>query len=233
MKKLLLLFALFTGLAALAQVNQSDTKGLNQGKWVKKYESGKKRYEGYFKNNIPVGTFIYYFEREGGIMSEIAYRGETGVGFAKAYHTNGIIQAEGLYKNQFRDSTWRYYDKQGTLTQSEEYAAGVLQGAQVTYYESGKLAEKKIFENGAQEGVWLRKWEDGKLRTKGLYENDKLNGECTYYDEVGKLLAKGSYKNDKKHGAWYYFEKNKVILKEEYRYGQLESETTYDAEGKE
>jgi antitoxin component YwqK of YwqJK toxin-antitoxin module len=66
-----------------------------------------------------------------------------------------------------------------------------------------------------------------------LYENDKLNGECTYYDEVGKLLAKGYYKNDKKHGAWYYFEKNKVILKEEYRYGQLESETTYDAEGKE
>ena len=95
------------------------------------------------------------------------------------------------------------------------------------------MAEKKTFKNGGQEGVWLRKWEDGKLRTKGLYENDKLNGECTYYDEVGKLLAKGSYKNDKKHGAWYYFEKNKVILKEEYRYGQLESETTYDAEGKE
>ena len=100
MKKLLLLFALFTGFTAVAQVNHTDQKGLKQGKWVKTYESGKKRYEGYFKNNIPVGTFTYYFEREGGIMSEIVYRGETGSGFAKAYHTNGIMQAEGLYKNQ-------------------------------------------------------------------------------------------------------------------------------------
>ena len=71
MKKLLLLFALFTGFAAAAQVNHTDQKGQKQGKWVKTYESGKKRYEGYFKNNIPVGTFTYYFEREGGIMSEM------------------------------------------------------------------------------------------------------------------------------------------------------------------
>ena len=187
MKKLLLLFALFTGFAAVAQVNHTDQKGLKQGKWVKTYESGKKRYEGYFKNNVPVGTFTYYFEREGGIMSEINYRGETGIGFANAFHTNGTLQAEGLYRNQLRDSTWRYFDKQGVLTQSEVFSAGVLDGAQVTYYENGKIAEKKIYEKGALEGIWLRKWEDGTLRTKGLYKEGKLNGECTYYNEESKL----------------------------------------------
>jgi antitoxin component YwqK of YwqJK toxin-antitoxin module len=92
------------------------------------------------------------------------------------------------------------------------------------------LAEKKTFKNGAQEGVWLRKWEDGKLRTKGIYVDDQLNGECTYFDEEGKLLAKGVYKRDKKHGSWYYFEENKVERKEDYRYGELESETIYDTE---
>jgi len=229
MRNFLLILSFLIGASTFAQVNHTDEKGLKQGKWVKTYESGKKRYEGYFKNNVPVGTFIYYFEREGGKMSEIIYRKESGIGYAKAYHSNGVLQAEGIYKNQLRDSTWRYYDKKGILTQSEEYAAGVLDGDQITYYESGKLAEKKTFKNGAQEGVWLRKWEDGKLRTKGIYVDDQLNGECTYFDEEGKLLAKGVYKRDK-HGSWYYFEENKVERKEDYRYGELESETIYDTE---
>ena len=42
--------------------------------------------------------------------------------------------------------------------------------------------------------------------------------------------AKGVYKRDKKHGSWYYFEENKVERKEDYRYGELESETIYDTE---
>ncbi|MDB4346836.1 hypothetical protein OAA69_01440 [bacterium] len=60
--------------------------------------------------------------------------------------------------------------------------------------------------------------------------DDQLNGECTYFDEEGKLLAKGVYKRDKKHGSWYYFEENKVERKEDYCYGELESETIYDTE---
>jgi len=48
---------------------------------------------------IPVGTFTYYFEREGGKMSEISYRGTTGVGYAKLYHRSGSLQAEGLIYN--------------------------------------------------------------------------------------------------------------------------------------
>ena len=55
-----------------------------------------------------------------------------------------------------------------------------------------------------------------------------LEGECVYYDDNSKLLAKGAYHHGKKHGVWYYFEDNKVTLKEQYRYGTLESETKYD-----
>ena len=58
MRNFLLILSFLIGASTFAQVNHTDEKGLKQGKWVKTYESGKKRYEGYFKNNVPVGTFI-------------------------------------------------------------------------------------------------------------------------------------------------------------------------------
>ena len=86
MKRTLLTLLLLFPIPALSQANFTDASGRKQGKWEKKYESGKIRYTGTFKNDIPVGTFTYFFEREGGKMSEINYRGTTGVGYAKLYH---------------------------------------------------------------------------------------------------------------------------------------------------
>ena len=80
MKKILTMLFALVSLSVCAQGNFTDASGKKQGKGVKKYESGKTRYTGTFKNDIPVGTFTYYFEREGGKMSEIFYRGTTGVG---------------------------------------------------------------------------------------------------------------------------------------------------------
>ena len=227
MKKILTSLILLFSLVSMAQVNHTDAKGRKQGAWVKTYESGKKRYEGAFKDDVPVGHFIYYYEGEGGIMSEIFYRGITGTGYAKAYHRNGMVQAEGIYKNQLKDSTWTYYDPKGVLTQREDFKGGELHGDQITYYESGNVAERITYEYGAEQGAWMRKWEDGTMRTKGNYVNGQLEGECKYFDEEGKLLAKGEYHHNKKHKTWYYFEDNKVVRKEEYRYGTLEGETVY------
>ena len=42
--------------------NITDAKGFKQGKWVGTFESGKTRYEGSFKDNLPFGTFVYYYE---------------------------------------------------------------------------------------------------------------------------------------------------------------------------
>ena len=177
MKYILTSLILLFSLVSMAQVNHTDAKGRKQGAWVKTYESGKKRYEGAFKDDVPVGHFIYYYEGEGGIMSEIFYRGITGTGYAKAYHRNGMVQAEGIYKNQLKDSTWTYYDPKGVLTQREDFKGGELHGDQITYYESGNVAERITYEYGAEQGAWIRKWEDGTMRTKGNYVNGQLEGE--------------------------------------------------------
>jgi antitoxin component YwqK of YwqJK toxin-antitoxin module len=228
MKKILTILIAISSLSIYAQGNFTDASGKKQGKWVKKYESGKTRYTGTFKNDVPVGTFTYYFEREGGKMSEISYRGITGVGYAKLYHRSGVLQAEGIYNAQLKDSTWTYYSRSGVLTQREDYKMGVLEGKQLTYWENGRVSQRIDFVGDEENGSWIRKWDNGTMRTKGTYEEGQLEGECKFFDEEGKLIAKGPYHNGKKHGTWYYFEENKVILKELYRYGTLESETKYD-----
>ena len=228
MKKILTTLFALVSLSMCAQGNFTDASGKKQGKWVKKYESGKTRYTGTFKNDVPVGTFTYYFEREGGKMSEISYRGTTGVGYAKLYHRSGVIQAEGIYNAQLKDSTWTYYSRTGVLTQREDYSKGILNGVQLTYWENGRVSQRLEFKEGVEYGNWIRKWDDGILRTKGYYNAGQLEGECKFFDEEGKLIAKGEYHNGKKHGTWYYFEDNKLTRKEVYRYGTLESETNYN-----
>jgi len=230
MKKLYSLVAIFLSLLSFAQVNHLDSKGLKQGKWQKTYDNGKIRYTGTFKNDIPVGTFTYFFEKEGGKMSEITYRGESGIGYAVAYHATGIKQAEGLYNKQLKDSVWTYYSRKGILTQRESYTMGLLNGPRITYWENAKVAEIVDFKDGEENGRWIRKWDNGTLRTKGTYKDGMLEGECIYYDENAKMIAKGHYHKSKKHGTWYYFEDNRVTSKEIYRYGTLESETSYSDE---
>ncbi|MAZ96746.1 hypothetical protein OAQ85_03170 [Schleiferiaceae bacterium] len=228
MKRILTFLLILNGLCVSAQNNHTDDKGRKQGKWVKKYENGKIRYTGIFKDDVPVGTFTYYFIREGGIMSEIQYRSLTGIGYAKLYHKSGTLQAEGIYNAQEKDSTWTYYARTGLLTQREDYSKGILNGIQLTYWENGTVSQRIEFKEGLEDGNWIRKWEDGTLRTKGLYKAGQLEGECKFYEEEGKIIAKGEYHNGKKHGSWYYFEENKLTLKELYRYGSLESETLYN-----
>ena len=49
--------------ASIAQVNQVDAKGLKQGLWHKNYPGTTiYMYEGNFKDDKPVGTFIYRYE---------------------------------------------------------------------------------------------------------------------------------------------------------------------------
>ena len=91
-----------------------------------------------------------------------------------------------------------------------------------------KVSQRIDFVGDEENGSWIRKWDNGTMRTKGTYEQGQLEGECKFFDEEGELIAKGPYHNGKKHGTWYYFEENKVVLKELYRYGTLESETKYD-----
>jgi hypothetical protein len=42
------------------------------------------------------------------------------------YYENGSLECSGYYKNEKKDSTWKYYDLSGKLIKQEDYINGVL-----------------------------------------------------------------------------------------------------------
>ncbi len=65
MKCSLFLFVAFFGLVTTAQVNEVDDQGRKQGKWEKLYEGTRVyMYRGQFKDDIPVGKFVYFYRSQ-------------------------------------------------------------------------------------------------------------------------------------------------------------------------
>ena len=44
------------------EINKSDQQGRKQGHWIKKYSDGIMIYDGFFKDDHPVGEFKRYYE---------------------------------------------------------------------------------------------------------------------------------------------------------------------------
>ena len=61
MKKILFFLLLIPFLSFTQTINEVDANGLKQGVWKKMHNNGNLRYSGQFKNNIPLGIFMYYY----------------------------------------------------------------------------------------------------------------------------------------------------------------------------
>lgn len=215
------IFLTVLGTSIMAQVNQTDTEGRKQGIWEKKFEdSHQLRYRGQFQNDIPVGTFTYW-HLNGAKRTVIEYRGTNGVGYAKLYDIDGWRMAEGLFRNQEKDSTWNYYGPDGDLVSTEIWVNGKLHGKQITYYSDGSVAEITNYEYGHKEGKWVRKYADGSMRARGQYVNNKLHGDVMYFDQQGRPEWSGTYVRGLKEGSWYTYKDGKPVHQEVYFEGNL------------
>ncbi len=227
MKKVAFLILIFClGVSSYAQVNQVDKQGRKQGKWEKLYPNEKPRYQGQFKDDIEVGVFKFY-DIKGTLKAEKAYRGTTGVCYAKMYGDNGRLQAEGIYIGTKKDSTWKYYNHKEQLILTESYDKGVKHGEFITYYENGVIAEKIGYKNGKKHGEWIQKYEDGLNKTKANFVEGELDGEATYFSVYGKPILKGKYEMGLKIGTWMVFdeETGKPLKYQTYEDGDLIKET--------
>jgi len=103
-------------------LNKTDKEGKKQGYWKKKDDKGQLKYEGYFINNNPTGTFKYY--NEDGKITAISYFFEKGMRtFTKTFYPNANIMSEGYYLNTNKDSKWKYYNINGVFIREEFYHA--------------------------------------------------------------------------------------------------------------
>ena len=222
MKKVLLLISLFLIIVpAFSQelvnkdINQVDDQGRRQGQWKAFDVNGKLKFEGAFIDNMPVGTFTYYYKN--GKVKAVSHMYDGGKrSRTKVYHENSRLMAEGNYLNKMKDSTWVYYsDFDGVLLSHEHYENGLLEGTVINFYPKGSVAEEIAYKAGLKHGDWKRFFTDGKLKLKATYLHDKLEGLMLVYHQNGFPEVSGMYKNNLKDGMWVYYDDQGIVFKKE------------------
>jgi antitoxin component YwqK of YwqJK toxin-antitoxin module len=184
-------------------INQTDKNGMKQGHWIKKYPNGHTQYNGYFKDNKPIGIFKRYFDNDS-INSVLIFSADGREARATLYHTNGLIASRGQYVNQLKEGKWKFFSSniKGYLICEEEYRANKRNGISLKYYPDSTIAEKVTYIDDLRNGEWIQYFRDGTICLKANYVNGKLQGSFSVFFSNGKPEYIGQYKNDARDGAW-------------------------------
>jgi antitoxin component YwqK of YwqJK toxin-antitoxin module len=206
--KILFVFLLTTAaLIAAGQdnnlLNQSDAKGLKQGHWIRKTPQGHIQYEGYFKDNLPVGQFKRYYENDS-LSSVLVYSADSKSADATFYYQNGFIESKGKYVNQKKEGKWKFFSavKADYLLCEEDYLHNLKNGLSVKYYPDKTPSEKLSYINDVKSGEWYQYFPNGQVCLKATYTDGQLNGKFTLYYDNGKPEFTGQYNNDSRDGNW-------------------------------
>jgi antitoxin component YwqK of YwqJK toxin-antitoxin module len=214
MMKYLFVILFFLSANTWAQ-NVTDSKGRKQGVWSKTYpKSNVLQYKGQFKDDIPVGTFTFYYE-DGKVKAVIKHGPNAARSEAYFYHPNTKLMTYGIYRSQKKDSVWINLNEDGLLTFTEEYKNDQLNGKRTRYFLPERENEKQ------------------RVSAVEQYANGKLNGEYIEYLITGTVILKGVYKDGLKIGIWESFHQNgqKMAL-ERYKNGLLHGwSIIYDLKG--
>ncbi len=212
-----ILFAVATLLASGQDnqaLNQTDAKGLKQGHWIRKTPQGHIMYEGYFKDNSPLGTFKRYYENDS-LSSVLVYGSDGKSADATFYYQNGFTASRGRYENQKKEGKWKFYSskKADYLLCEEDYFHNRKNGLSVKYYPDMTPSEKLNYINDLKSGEWCQYFPNGQVCLKANYADGQLNGKFTLYYDNGKPEFAGQYNNDSRDGKWIRYNSDGSVKK--------------------
>jgi antitoxin component YwqK of YwqJK toxin-antitoxin module len=221
----------FLSLTAFPQdtINRVNPAGQKTGYWIKKDSTGRKIYEGHFRDGMPQGTFRYYYPT-GNLKAVSTFSRDGKRSTTTTYFASGKKMAEGIYLDEKRDSLWRFFSEfDGDLLSEEFYKNGKKEGEHKTYYPGKGVAELVTWKNGLREGPWIQYYSDGTIKMRASNKNNNKEGMIEVFSETGGLLIRGYYKEGDPDGIWLYYDsKNKQIKKEIYDKGAMVSSEEAD-----
>lgn len=212
-------------------LNYMDANGKKQGHWIQKYENGNVQFEGFFKNNVPVGQLKKYHEN-GKLKYDMFYDAkDANLVTVTMYDVTGDIAASGSYYAKKKNGKWLYYGGSKQVLMEENYNHGMLDGKSVVYWQTNtsQPMEIKNWKDSLKNGDWIWFYEDGKIRQKAHYVENKLSGEFIVYFADGKTSISGRYLEDVRDGKWQYFNEDgseKLVI--EYNRGKIVNQDEYE-----
>ncbi|PCH91236.1 MAG: hypothetical protein COB85_09350 [Bacteroidetes bacterium] len=208
--------------------NQVNEKGLKQGFWVKYYPEGSLLYEGYFIDDRPARLMKRY-HKNGAIKSNFIFYDNNKACAAHIFYKDSVLRAQGIYREEKKDSIWVFYNSKGLKVAEENYNMGVKNGLSVSFINGIKPYEKIVWKNGVKNGPWNQFFENGNPRVVGNYVEGKLQGKTTFYNVDGSIGHEGEYRDNIKHGTWVFNKEDgthKINLI--YNMGHVTNQDEYD-----
>jgi antitoxin component YwqK of YwqJK toxin-antitoxin module len=218
----LLAFSTMAASQSQTDINISDSKGMKQGHWIKKYPNGSVLYDGVFKDDHPVGEFKRFNENNT-LKSVLIYSNDGKEATATVYHPNGYVSSKGKYINQQKEGKWQFFSSytEGYLICEEIYLKNLKNGLSLKFYPDSTVAERINYINDVKQGEWIQYYPNGAVCLKSKYLNDNINGSYEVWFENGTIEISGQYKNNFRDGIWQIFNKDKSLkYKLEYLLGE-------------
>ncbi len=222
---LILLSVLWVLNPVMAQeVNKKDAQGRKQGSWVAFYEGTTDvKYQGEFKNDIPVGKFIFFYEN-GKVRAKNTYLNNGKDSYVSMYHKNGKLMSMGKYLNEKKDSVWVFLDEHGNYLSQEHYKEGKRHGKSTTFYafnpkiDQGQpnLLEVAMYVKGEKEGEYLKYYRNGKYMVQGNYSSGVLEGKRTTFYSTGKKKTEVHFKKGVKNGYTINYDGNEEVTSKQF-----------------
>jgi len=194
------------------QLNKTDAMGRKQGHWIRRNPDQTIVYDGYFKDDHPVGEMKRYFEDQR-LRSDLIYSNDGHEAEASIYHPNGFIASRGKYINQLKEGKWQFFSEfvEGYLISEEYYTKNLRNGLSVKFYPDSTVAEKVTYVNDIKQGDWTEYYPSGKLSLRSKYVDGKINGKFEVWYDNGAIEYSGQYRNDAKEGPWIVYNKDGSI----------------------
>jgi antitoxin component YwqK of YwqJK toxin-antitoxin module len=204
------------------ELNTADSKGLKQGHWIKKYPNNSVMYDGFFKDDHPVGEFKRYYENSI-LKSVLIYSSDGNEANATIYDDNGFISSKGKYINQQKEGKWQFFSSitDGYLICEEIYSKNLKNGPSLKFYSDSTIAERINYVKDVRHGEWIQYYPNGSICLKSNYLNGKINGLFEVWFENGKIEFSGRYKYEIRDGTWFIYNKEgSVKYRIEYKDGE-------------
>lgn len=187
------------------QVNITDQQGRKQGHWIKRYPNEAVMYDGYFKDDHPIGEFKRYYDTNS-LKSVLVYSDDGKKATASIYHPNGKIASKGTYVDQNKEGKWQFFSAYtGALISEEYYLKNLRNGLSLKFYPDSTVAERVTYKNDVKQGEWIQYYPNKMVCLKSNYLNGKVNGKFEVWFENGGIEISGQYKNDSRDGLWIIF----------------------------
>ena len=201
------------------EFNSNEKKGKKE---ILYYENGKKKFEGFFKNDNAEGKGIIYFEN-GNKKFEGDFKNGVPEGKGILYYENGNKKYEGDYINNLKDGKGILYDENGIKKYEGYFKQNNFEGKGAEYYENGNKEYEGGYKNGEFDGKGIRYYENGNILYEGDFKDGDSEGKGIAYYENGNKMYEGDFKSGESEGKGIeYYENGNKMYEGYFKNGEFE-----------